>query len=184
MCTCSELRRWTSIYAHVQLSRVYLVSTLDITHMIMCTRLSPIFSRESLGMRLVQDNNANCHSQAVRHVAYRHFTHLPHLSTLAMHHATHDSTTHMVLPCFILASSPGHSQILSCSRGEKSNEGCVDVSGRRYACTSTEESSRLRASALLCVKTSLRTRTTILKDGETDCKATCRYVQVIYAVQP
>ena len=26
------------------------------------------------------------------------------------------------------------------------NEGCVDVSGRRYACTSTEESSRLRAS--------------------------------------
>ena len=26
------------------------------------------------------------------------------------------------------------------------NEGCVDVSGRRYACTSTEESSRLKAS--------------------------------------
>ena len=31
------------------------------------------------------------------------------------------------------------------------NEGCVDVSGRRYACTSTEESSRLRASASLRV---------------------------------
>ena len=44
------------------------------------------------------------------------------------------------------------------------NEGFVDVSGRRYACTLTEElSSRLKPSALLCVKTSLHTRTTILK---------------------
>ena len=49
-----------------------------------------------------------------------------------------------------------------------------------HACTSTEESSRLRASASL----RLCTRTTIFKDGETDGKATCRYVQVIYAVQP
>ena len=64
------------------------------------------------------------------------------------------------------------------------NEGCVGVSGRRYACMSTEESSRLRASASLRVKTSLCTRATILKDEETDGKATCRYVQVILAVQP
>ena len=48
------------------------------------------------------------------------------------------------------------------------NEGCVDASGRRYACTSTEESSSLRASASLRVKTSLCTRATILKDEETD----------------
>ena len=33
-------------------------------------------------------------------------------------------------------------------------------------------------------QTSLRTRNTILKNGETDCKATSRSVQVIYAVQP
>ena len=59
------------------------------------------------------------------------------------------------------------------------NEGHVDVSGRCYACTLTEESSRLRASASLRVKTSRCTRATILKDGETDGKATCRYVQVI-----
>ena len=59
------------------------------------------------------------------------------------------------------------------------NEGCVNVSGRRYACTSTEESSSLRATASLRVKTSLCTRATILKDEETGDKATCRYVQVI-----
>ena len=53
-------------------------------------------------------------------------------------------------------------------------KGCVDVSARRYACTSTEESSSLRASASLRVKTSLCTRATILKDEETDGK-----VQVI-----
>ena len=53
------------------------------------------------------------------------------------------------------------------------NEGCVDVSGKRYACTSTEKSSSLRASASLRVKTSLCTR------AETDGKATCRYVKVI-----
>ena len=111
---------------------------------------------------------------------------------------------------YSLASSPGHSQILSRSCGEKSgeglppilrhglemvhgglnfimmatcprnmrpvhqaieqsslsrcfansyglckyqvaNEGCVDVSGRRYACTSTEENSRLRANVSLRV---------------------------------
>ena len=45
------------------------------------------------------------------------------------------------------------------------NEGCVDVSGRRYACTSTEESSSLRASASLLVKTSLCTRATIPQGG-------------------
>ena len=47
-------------------------------------------------------------------------------------------------------------------------------------CTSTEESSSLRASASLCVKTSLCTRATALKDEETDGKVTCRYVKVIY----
>ena len=59
------------------------------------------------------------------------------------------------------------------------NERCVDVSGRRYACTSTEESSSLRASASLRVRTSLCTRATVLKDEETDGKVTCRYVKVI-----
>ena len=39
----------------------------------------------------------------------------------------------------------------------------VDVSGRGYPCTSTEESSRLRASASLRVKTSLCTRAIFLK---------------------
>ena len=58
------------------------------------------------------------------------------------------------------------------------NEGCVDVSGRQYVCTSSEEGSRLRASASLPVKISLCTRATILKDGETDGKVTCRYVQL------
>ena len=59
------------------------------------------------------------------------------------------------------------------------NEGCVDVSERRYACTSTEESSRLRASTSLHVKTSLCTLATIRKDGETDGKATYSYVHII-----
>ena len=45
-------------------------------------------------------------------------------------------------------------------------------------CKSTEESSRLRTSASLRVKTSVCTRATFLKDGETDGKATCRYVRV------
>ena len=35
------------------------------------------------------------------------------------------------------------------------NEVCIDVSGRRYACTSTEQSSRLRASASLHVSNCL-----------------------------
>ena len=39
--TSSERRGWDSVSAHVQLSRVYLASTLDVTHMIKCTRLSP-----------------------------------------------------------------------------------------------------------------------------------------------
>ena len=63
------------------------------------------------------------------------------------------------------------------------NEGCVDASGKHCACMSTEESSRLRASTSLSVKISVCTQTTVLKDGETDCKATCRYVQVVY-IQP
>ena len=42
----------------------------------------------------------------------------------------------------------------------------VDVSGRRYVCTSTEESSSLRASASLRVKTNLGTRATILKEAQ------------------
>ena len=35
--------------------------------------------------------------------------------------------------------------------GYEANEGCADVSGRRCACMSTEESSRLRASVSLYV---------------------------------
>ena len=58
-------------------------------------------------------------------------------------------------------------------------KGCVDISGRRYVCTSTVKSSSLRASTSLRVKTSPCTRATILKDEETDDKATCRYVKVI-----
>ena len=45
------------------------------------------------------------------------------------------------------------------------NDGSVDVSGRHSACTSTEESSRLRASMSLRVKISVCTRTTILQGG-------------------
>ena len=45
MCTClvtsSERRGQDSVCAHTQLSCVYLVSTLDVTHMIKCIRLSP-----------------------------------------------------------------------------------------------------------------------------------------------
>ena len=56
----------------------------------------------------------------------------------------------------------------------------VDVSGRRYVCTSTEESSSPRASASLRVKTSLCPRAIVLKDEETpDGKVTYRYVKVI-----
>ena len=65
------------------------------------------------------------------------------------------------------------------TKSQVANEGCIDVSGRRYACTSTEESSRLRASTSLRVKVSVCTRATTLKDGETDGRATCRYIQVI-----
>ena len=36
-----ELCGRDSVHAHTQLSRVYLASTLDVTHMIKCTRLSP-----------------------------------------------------------------------------------------------------------------------------------------------
>ena len=38
-----------------------------------------------------------------------------------------------------------------CCKYQVASEGHVHVSGRRYACTSTEESSRLRASASLRV---------------------------------
>ena len=38
--TSSE-RGWTFVYARMQLSCVYLLSTLDVTHMIKCNRLSP-----------------------------------------------------------------------------------------------------------------------------------------------
>ena len=44
-CTCLDhelkLCGRDSVCAHTQLSRVYLASTLDVTHMIKCTRLSP-----------------------------------------------------------------------------------------------------------------------------------------------
>ena len=39
--TSSERCGWDSVHAHAQLSRVYLASTLDIMHVIKCTRLSP-----------------------------------------------------------------------------------------------------------------------------------------------
>ena len=59
---------------------------------------------------------------------------------------------------------------------------CVDITGRHYACKLTErdqESSRLRASASLYVKRSVYTWATIIKDEETEGKASFRYVQVI-----
>ena len=62
---------------------------------------------------------------------------------------------------------------------QAANEGCVDISGKHYAFPSAEESSRLRPSASLHVKIGVCTQATILKDGETDGKATCRYVKVI-----
>ena len=62
---------------------------------------------------------------------------------------------------------------------QPTNEGCVDISGKHYTFTSTEESSRLGASMSLHVKVGVCTQATILKDGETDGKATCRYVKVI-----
>ena len=44
-CTCLDhelkLCGWDFVHAHVQLSRVYLASTLDVTRVIKCTRLSP-----------------------------------------------------------------------------------------------------------------------------------------------
>ena len=46
------------------------------------------------------------------------------------------------------------------------NEGCVDVSGRHYVCTSTEESSRFEASASLRVKIWVCTRATIVKEAQ------------------
>ena len=60
----------------------------------------------------------------------------------------------------------------------------LELSGRRYVCTLTDESSRLRAKRVALCQISVCTRTTVHKDRETDCKATCRYVQVICAVQP
>ena len=50
-CTCLdhelELCGPDSVRAHAQLSRVYLVSTLDVTHVIKCTRLSSTLARRS-----------------------------------------------------------------------------------------------------------------------------------------
>ena len=52
------------------------------------------------------------------------------------------------------------------------NKGCVDISGRCYACTLTEESSRLRASASLyvkirvCIWTTVCIRTTVLREAQ------------------
>jgi len=39
--TSSEWLGWTFVCAHVQISRAYLVSTLDVTHVVKCTRLFP-----------------------------------------------------------------------------------------------------------------------------------------------
>ena len=47
----SELCGQVSMRAHMQLSHVYLVSTLDVTLVIKCTRL-PLLIGESLGTRL------------------------------------------------------------------------------------------------------------------------------------
>ena len=50
-CTCfDDELKWCgrdSVCAHAQLSRVYLASTLDVTHMIKCTRLSPTLARRA-----------------------------------------------------------------------------------------------------------------------------------------
>ena len=46
--------------AHTQLSCVYLTSTLDVTHVIKCTRLpSPLLSGESLGTRLLGNTQSS-----------------------------------------------------------------------------------------------------------------------------
>ena len=72
---------------------------------------------------------------------------------------------------------------------EKTLKSACKLSGRRYACTSTEESmQQAEGKRVAPCQNKSRSRTTILKDGKTDrkatCKATCKYVQVIYAVQP
>ena len=82
-------------------------------------------------------------------------------------------------PCTVNGHVSGSPPAPGLCKYQVANEQCVDVSGRCYACTSTEESSSLRASTSLRVKTSLCTRATILKDEETDGKVTCRYVKVI-----
>ena len=43
---------WTFIHTHTQLNRVYLASTLGITHMIKCAWSLLFLSGESLGMRV------------------------------------------------------------------------------------------------------------------------------------
>ena len=50
--TSSERRGQDSVSAHMQLSRVYLTSTLDVMHVIKCTMALPLLSGESLGTRL------------------------------------------------------------------------------------------------------------------------------------
>ena len=64
------------------------------------------------------------------------------------------------------------------------NKQCVDTSGRRHACTSTErdrESSRLRSSTLLCVKTSICTgslSSSRLRVRAKTTQITCTYLQL------
>ena len=50
--TSSKLHGLDSVHAHAQSSRVYLMSTLDITHMIKCNRLPPLLNGENLETRL------------------------------------------------------------------------------------------------------------------------------------
>ena len=50
--TSSELCGQDFELAYMQLSHVYLMSALDVMHVIKCTRLSPSLAGESLGMRV------------------------------------------------------------------------------------------------------------------------------------
>ena len=48
VCTCLDHKlQIITVCAQAQLSRVYLVSTLDVTHVIKCTRLSPSLARRA-----------------------------------------------------------------------------------------------------------------------------------------
>ena len=48
----SELRGWVSMHAYAQLSCVYLMSTLNVTHVKKMYQAFPLLSRESLRIRL------------------------------------------------------------------------------------------------------------------------------------